>query len=213
MHADKLPITGPCPIDLDAIGFDRRARVAHCTHCTKNVHVLSNMTKSEAKDFLRDNKGRKLCVSYSRDEQGRIRFQPDPAPVVPITRLRRGPGRKAGLAATLGMGAALAACTPHVDATAKVDGPAPQDPITQVQPTGSNLSKVLTKILQPQVVPPPPPLAGAAVIPEDLVDGEMEVPDPDEVDLDQPCDKVEPPPPEGIDEPAPPQAKRGMLAL
>ena len=74
MLADKLPITGPCPIDLDAIGFDRTSKVSHCSHCAKNVTVLSNMTKGEAREFLSEHRGQKLCVSYSRDEDGRIRL-------------------------------------------------------------------------------------------------------------------------------------------
>ncbi|MCA9712499.1 MAG: hypothetical protein KDK70_42110, partial [Myxococcales bacterium] len=128
MHADKLPITGPCPIDLDAIGFDRAAKVAHCTHCAKDVTVLSNMTRGEAREFMRTHKGQKLCVSYARDEQGRIRFREDePSTVVPLERLVRRapavaasagsgrPARAAGIAAAIGLTVAMAACTPHGD--------------------------------------------------------------------------------------------------
>jgi hypothetical protein len=190
MHADKLPITGPCPIDLDAIGFDRAAKVAHCSHCAKNVTVLSNMTRGEAREFLREHKGQKLCVSYARDEDGRIRFQPEPA-LVPVTRLRpRTPAapvvlpaaeltrprasRAAGFVAALGVTAALAACAPH--------GDPPRDTTTAT-----------AKPPKPIVTPDPVPMAGAVAIPTD-VEGQMEVPDPDVVGLDEPCDKTKPTP-------------------
>jgi hypothetical protein len=189
MHADKLPITGPCPIDLDAIGFDRTAKVAHCSHCAKSVTVLSNMTRGEAREFLSEHKGQKMCVSYARDEDGRIRFQPEPEPaLVPITRLRpRAPAapsvpkasRAAGFVAALGVSAALAACAPH--------GEPPRDVVT------TTVTAKPTPIPTPIVVEPQPdprPMAGAAEIPENIVEGKMTVPDPDT--LDEPCDKPKP---------------------
>src|SRR5262245_7526476 len=104
MHAEQLPITGPCPIDLDAIGFDRTSKVSHCSHCVKNVTVLSNMTRGEAREFLRAHQGENLCVSYVRGADGEIRFRPDPEPVlVPVARLRPRPSRAAGLVAALGV--------------------------------------------------------------------------------------------------------------
>ncbi len=216
MHADKLPITGPCPIDLDAIGFDRDAKVAHCTHCTKNVHVLSNMTRGQARQFLRDNKGRKMCVSYARDADGRIRFAPDPVaapvapPLVPVTRLFRRPSRAVGLATALGMGAALAACTPVGQPPAEVE-----PTVVQTAPTkpGKTVPEILEVVVPSR--PDPIPLAGAAVIPEDLVDGEMEIPDPDAVELDEPCDggRRADPPKTGPAPVVPAGTKRGMVAL
>lgn len=196
MHADKLPITGPCPIDLDAIGFDRSAKVAHCSHCVKNVTVLSNMTRGEARAFLREHKGEKLCVSYARDAEGRVRFRPDPEPaLVPVTRLRprevvpmapaaelarARPSRAAGFVAALGVTAALAACAPH--------GDPPRDPAPiAARPTPEPPQPV---VVEPE--PEPIPLAGAVAIPEDIIDGEMAVPDPDTLELDEPCDGTKP---------------------
>jgi hypothetical protein len=195
MHADKLPITGPCPIDLDAIGFDRAAKVAHCSHCAKSVTVLSNMTRGEAREFLSEHKGQKMCVSYARDEDGRIRFQPDPEPaLVPVTRLRprapaapvvlpatglaRRSSRAAGFVAALGVTAALAACAPH--------GEPPREIVE---------GKMTVPHVIDEPTPPKPivaPMAGAAEIPREVVEGKMTVPDPDTVGLDEPCDKAEP---------------------
>jgi hypothetical protein len=179
MHADQLPITGPCPIDLDAIGFDRTSKVSHCSHCVKNVTVLSNMTKGEAREFLREHQGQNLCVSYVRGADGQIRFRPDPEPVlVPVARLRPRPSRGAGLVAALGVGVALAACTPH--------GEAPRNqPIAAKHDTS-----VEGGMRVPRTEPDPVPTAGLAMVPEDIaVDGGMRVPNPAE--LDEPCDKGE----------------------
>lgn len=234
MHSDKLPITGPCPIDLDAIGFDRTAKVAHCQHCAKNVTVLSNMTRGEAREFLRANKGKKLCVSYARDAGGRIRFRDEaaaPAPghrargvqasasgaapgtgadgaswadVVPLARLRSRPTRAAGVVAALGLTAAMAACTPHADppterrAVVQVDAPETDAP-----------KKVEPEVVEP--IPEPVPLAGEAMIPEDVVDGEMEIPDPDQVNVDEPCDGGAKTPTQGAKTPT--RAPRGMQVL
>lgn len=199
MHADALPITGPCPIDLDAIGFDRGAKVAHCSHCVKNVTVLSNMTRGEARAFLQAHAGEKLCVSYARDEAGQIRFRPEPEPViVPISRLRPRPSRAAGLVAAFGVTAALAACAPH--------GEPPRET--------SKVTHVDGGITVPRVPPPEPivkpepdaiPVAGAAVIPREImVDGEIAVPEPATVDA--PCDKGRP-------SPEPHTRVRGEVAL
>lgn len=178
MLADKLPITGPCPIDLDAIGFDRTAKVSHCTHCVKNVTVLSNMTKGEAREFLREHKGQTLCVSYARDEDGRIRFRPEPEPeLVPVTRLapRRPVARAAGFAAAFGVAAALAACAPH--------GEPPRD-TTVVAKSDRNVEGGM-RVPDPKVLDERKPI----VEPQDvMVDGEMAVPDPELVD--EPCDKT-----------------------
>ncbi len=118
MDSSKLPITGPCPIDLDAIGFDRTGTRSHCSHCEKSVHILSNMTRREASALLREKAGQRICVSYARDASGTIQFksEPPPAQIVPLSRLQRGkPSVRPTAAAVAGLGlaAALAACTPH----------------------------------------------------------------------------------------------------
>ncbi len=182
MHSDTLPITGPCPIDLDAIGFDRGSAVSHCTHCSKNVTNLSTMSRTEARAFMRLNKGQTMCVSYARDQEGRIRFRPEPeATVIPASRLSRRVagrgGRAAGLAMALGIGAAMAACTPHAEA------PAERDVVVEVQRPTPPEPIVVERDVEPI------PTAGVAVIPEEIMmDGEMEIPDPDVVDIDTPCD-------------------------
>lgn len=202
MDAAKLPITGPCPIDLDAIGFDRSAKVAHCSHCVKSVTILSNMTREEARTFLREHQGQTMCVSYTRDRDGRIRFRepvpPPAAPVlVPVARLRARPSRRAGssrragLVAALGVSAALAACTPHGE---------PPTPTPAVVATPEPVKPDPTP--KPTVSPEPVPLAGAAVIPEHVIEGELAVPEPEVLD-----GELAVPEPSVLDEPCDPEAK------
>lgn len=83
MDSKKLPITGPCPINLDAIGFDRSVKKAFCSHCSKNVVYLSNMTEPEARSFLRENAGETMCVSYGRNTDGEVKFKLPAAPSSP----------------------------------------------------------------------------------------------------------------------------------
>jgi hypothetical protein len=213
MLADKLPITGPCPIDLDAIGFDRSSKVSHCTHCVKSVTNLSNMTQDEAREFLREHKGEKLCVSYACDGAGKIRFRSEPEPaLVPVTALRprktpalqpvatlppRKASRAAGFVAALGVSAALAACAPHgepprdVTVEGKMTVPNRIDePRRDVTVEGKmTVPDRIDEPTKPIAAPDPVPMGGAVVIPEDvMMDGEMAVPDPDV--LDEPCDKT-----------------------
>jgi hypothetical protein len=104
-------ITSPCPVQLDPARGRDGSKSWYCGHCDKSVHVLSNMTEKEARTLLADRVGQDLCVSYATHGDGTIRFRPEPppAPLVPVSSLRR----RAGVAAALGVTAALAACTPH----------------------------------------------------------------------------------------------------
>ena len=193
MDSKKLPITGPCPIDLDGIGFDRKAKKAFCGHCSKNVVNLSNFSRDEAREFLRDHAGETMCVSYARGPEGQIKFKPE-APLVPLARLRTRPPRRstaAAATAAAGLALALAACTPHSDDAPK------QDRTEQVDHDGT---KTIIPIIDSDPDPDPIPLAGMMVvppeetvegnmpIPEDImIDGEVEIPQ-DDGEETQPCD-------------------------
>ena len=201
MDSSKLPITGPCPIDLDAIGFDRTSKVSHCTHCEKSVHNLSTMTEADARAFLRERAGQKICVTYARDKEGVVQFQPDPQ-VVPLARLTR---RSAAAAAGIGLAAALAACTPHGDEVQGKIEPRQEQlageamPVEPIEvPAGGMVAPDLDpddkepcnkddreplevvegKMPIEEIDAPQPALAGAMKVPEPdaMVDGEMEVP-------------------------------------
>lgn len=121
-----LRITSPCPIDLDARGVDRSGPGFRCDHCERDVHVLSNMSREAASNFIEAHRGQKVCVSYRRDQDGRILFADDPhderdehdehdaparlsAPLVPVSRLRRA----AALPRAASVALLVAACAPH----------------------------------------------------------------------------------------------------
>ena len=133
VDSKDIPITSPCPITLDKSGVGQGDRSLHCGHCVKDVHLLSNMTESEAREFLRTQSGNDICVSYTIQKGGGIRFAnpdesrcsssaPDLVPVSALTRRARPePVRASAPAAFLaGLGAALlmAACAPHSNASA-----------------------------------------------------------------------------------------------
>jgi hypothetical protein len=157
----------------------------------KNVTVLSNMTRGEARAFLREHAGQRMCVSYACGTDGQIRFRPEPEPepaLVPVARLRPRPSsRAAGFVAALGVTAALAACAPHGEPSHREitgDMKIPSELVEAREPT--------TKKVDPPE-PDPVPMAGAAVIPpEMMMDGEISVPGPEV--LDEPCDKGKPAP-------------------
>lgn len=142
MMADMdLRITRPCPIDLDARGVDRSGLGFRCDHCERDVHVLSNMTREAAERFVADHRGQRVCISYRRDESGRVRFADDAVdvddepgevepplagstPLVPVARLRR-----AGALPRAASFALLAACAPH----GETPPPAADDPIVVLE--------------------------------------------------------------------------------
>lgn len=172
MDAKKLPITGPCPVDFDRSTFDAGAARRFCDHCQKSVHNLSAMSRDEAKSFLRENAGKKLCVTYRHDKSGAIAFKKvapstTPADIVPAASLVRHhrPARSlpvlngrgvAPRSAAMGLAAALAACTPHAE------------PQTEPEPEHQPIVVIETE-------PEPEPLAGAVAIPEIEPDPEPEI--------------------------------------
>lgn len=178
MDSSKLPITGPCPINLDAIGYDRDSKVSHCSHCDKNVHNLSRMTETAARAFLREHAGEKLCVTYARRKDGEVQFEPEPQ-IVPLTRLFR---RPAAAAASLGLAAALAACTPHNDPHEIPAGGIVAPDLDEKEPCNKP-SEEPVEVVEGEmpienVEPEPTALAGAMEIPEPqpMVEGELKIP-------------------------------------
>lgn len=112
LHERDVEIRRPCPVKLDPGRAEGGAKSWYCGHCRKSVHVLSNMTEVEARDFLGARVGQDLCVTYALRRDGSIRFEPKPpaaepsvVPLASLTRRRR--------LAAVGLGAALAACAPH----------------------------------------------------------------------------------------------------
>ena len=70
MDKKSLIIAEPCDASWDAMDGDHQKRF--CGSCTKNVHHLSEMTRREAERLLSSDDG--LCVRYSHDTGGRVKF-------------------------------------------------------------------------------------------------------------------------------------------
>ena len=175
---------------------------------------LSNMGKTEARDFLREHAGQNVCVTYKHDQDGKIQYQTDaPAPtpdIVPVASLLRSRKKQDGPrrpVAAAGLAMAVAACTPHGQ-----DEPTPKtDPVEVVQPVGE-MEVVETPPTLPDYPLEPMPMGAIAVpdiepepivevegeiavplgdiaVPEDLDgDGEFAPPPPDDTVAQEPCD-------------------------
>jgi hypothetical protein len=125
VDSKQIPITSPCPIDLDQSEVGSSDRRMFCAHCDKNVHLLSHMTEDEARNFMQAHAGENICVSYNVGRDGEIRFfddspvvtadeiiqlAPKRADIVPTARLLR---RVRNFPAAASLGMLLAACAPH----------------------------------------------------------------------------------------------------
>ncbi|MGH7329974.1 MAG: hypothetical protein ACREJX_16635 [Polyangiaceae bacterium] len=53
-------------------GDDKRR---FCESCDKHVHDLSAGTEEEARELLRANQGRRICVRFAKNENGSLRFR------------------------------------------------------------------------------------------------------------------------------------------
>jgi hypothetical protein len=157
VREESVRIQKPCPVQLDPARAANGVRSWHCGHCDKAVHVLSNMTESEARTFMAESAGKDVCVTYAVRKDGSIRFAPEPVvvPLVPVSSLMR---RRHAAAAAVGLGLALAACAPH------------ENPKHE-RPTAVAVDAPVVTPTVPVVPVQPPPL----VEPEErMVDGEME---------------------------------------
>ena len=70
MDKKNLIIAEPCHASWDAMAGGSQKRF--CGECTKHVHHLSEMTRREAETLLSSEDG--LCVRYSHDSRGRVKF-------------------------------------------------------------------------------------------------------------------------------------------
>ncbi|MEX1366397.1 MAG: hypothetical protein AB1Z98_24950 [Nannocystaceae bacterium] len=186
MRSQDIEIPEPCHADWASMRPEDRGR--YCFECKTKVHDLSAMTKAEAQRFLERTAHEEVCVSYEHAADGSLVFRappPPPAPVVPISRLRR-PRTMAAAVVGAGMAAALAACAPHGEGpkVREVDEISFEGPTTVI-PHGQAA----------QGTPARPPV-------------EAVVTEPEGTDADEPCQTLEPEPPEVADERRPVKGKR-----
>jgi hypothetical protein len=103
MRSNQVHIDSPCHESWEAMEGDSERRF--CGVCQKHVHNLSAMAHDDAQSLLQAASGEHLCVRYSAEADGSVRFRD----LVPRSRLTRGL-RRAAFAAVM-----LAACSPQVD--------------------------------------------------------------------------------------------------
>ena len=109
MRSRNLEIASPCHESWEAMAGAGARRF--CGVCQKDVHDLSAMAQAEAQALLAEQSGASLCVRYTAESDGTLRFR-DLVPRASLTRKIV----RAAFAASM-----LAACTPLAD------GPVVQD--------------------------------------------------------------------------------------
>lgn len=107
MHSDSVKIESPCHESWDAMAGAGARRF--CGVCEKDVHDLSAMRHDEARALLTGSKQGSLCVRYTSEADGTLRFR-DLVPRASLTRF---------IARTAFAAVALAACAPHGEAPLK----------------------------------------------------------------------------------------------
>ena len=175
MHSDSVKIESPCHESWDAM--DGAGARRFCGVCAKHVHDLSAMAQDEAQALLAAKASESLCVRYSSEADGTLRFR-DLVPRASLTRK---------IVRTAFAAVALAACTPHGEAplqglgeaiieqlrehaTASVEGgcDVTTGPFTtfhlppgHVLCQGAGPTAIGIEALPPYQPPPPMPLMGA----------------------------------------------------
>ena len=109
MHSNTVEIASPCHESWEAMQGEGARRF--CGVCQKDVHDLSAMAQAEAQALLREQSGGSLCVRYTAEVDGTLRFR-DLVPKASLTRK---------IVRTAFAASMLAACTPYSE------GPAVQD--------------------------------------------------------------------------------------
>lgn len=72
---NNIRIASPCAANWDEMYGDERKR--HCSECKLNVYNLSDMTQTEAENFLINSEGR-VCVKFYRRMDGTVLTQDCP---------------------------------------------------------------------------------------------------------------------------------------
>ena len=109
---DGLKIASPCTVSWDSMTGDERVRA--CAQCRLNVYNLSDMSKAEAENLIREKEGR-LCVRFFRRADGTILTKDCPvglgAARIKLVRLATAAlGLVAMIAAGVGLRRSVASC-------------------------------------------------------------------------------------------------------
>lgn len=190
MHRDNLKIAEPCGEDWDAMTGDEQRR--HCEHCAKNVTDLSQMTEDDATSFLQGSIDQNVCVRYSCDKDGRVRFKPSAEEASFWSRLNQ---QRRGLASLMASGALVLAPLGLEDCR----------PLPPLNDDVSSWSLFESSPTQGEVMGdvdyvPTPPAPHVEVVPEDtdhvlmgepLIEIDEEAPTTDDSPQPNPIDRIE----------------------
>ena len=93
---DRIDVREPCTESWEEMTGNNQVRL--CSHCARDVHDLSNMTRVRAEKLVRESNGR-LCIRYMKDPKGNVITAPST-----FTQIKRQATVAAGvLAATLSL--------------------------------------------------------------------------------------------------------------
>ena len=119
MKRDDLEIPEPCDVPWDHMTGDAQRRF--CDQCTKHVHNLSELTRTEAEELLATREN--LCVQYSFDTAGEVMFADNTSPTWRLHRQKNGLKNllaAAALITPLALGACDSEEPPTPEATAPI---------------------------------------------------------------------------------------------
>jgi hypothetical protein len=89
---DSINVKSPCSESWDEMKGNNEVRF--CSHCAKDVHDISAMTRAKAEKLVKDSNG-KLCVRYVKSPTGKVITAPPK-----LTQIKRQTAFAAGILAT-----------------------------------------------------------------------------------------------------------------
>ena len=89
---DSINVKSPCSESWDEMKGNDEVRF--CSHCAKNVHDISAMTRAKAEKLVKNSNG-KLCVRYVKNPNGKLITTPPK-----LTQIKRRATFAAGILAT-----------------------------------------------------------------------------------------------------------------
>lgn len=146
---DRVKVVAPCHEDWDTMRGNDEVRF--CSHCAKDVHNLSAMTRAGAEALIRKSGGR-LCVRYVTRPDKTIATA---SPVIPLFKLTRRASKLTATAFTAALTftpAANAQTSAATNQTSHAEAIINQQPAAQI---GSGSAMIVGTVLDPQgaVVP------------------------------------------------------------
>lgn len=119
---DSIDVKMPCNESWEEMTGN--AEVRFCSHCAKDVHNISAMTRAKAAKLIKDSNG-KLCVRYAKNSNGELITAPSK-----FTQIKR--------RATIAAGVLSASLTLSTLANAQSETAVPKDTANQTQTDKTN---------------------------------------------------------------------------